>query len=124
MIVFGSVFITCKGTKNSKETIVIRIARWGLLLVTLLSLNSCLLLYFFAPKITKEALPGSSEIQSFKITYARVCGKCHLLIDPEYYRTNATIESLIERYREQKVITTDEGKDVSTYVNVVLAETE
>ena len=99
-----------------------KVLRLGLLLLSCFSLQSCLLLFFLAPKTTAERLPGSVELQSFKDVYSKTCSKCHILVDPKYFKTNATIESILKRYRKQKVITKAEAREISTYINVVIED--
>ncbi len=90
-----------------------------LMLASLCLLQSCLLDYFFAPKIAIEALPFEPETVGLKNSYVNTCGKCHLLIDPQYYDAEHPIERFTLRYRENKIINQREASQIETYIRTL-----
>lgn len=87
-----------------------------------LLLSGCLLTYLFAPKISKHDLPGGENLEPLKQAYIQQCAKCHLLIAPEFFRYNITIEIILLRYLQQKVINEKEAQQVRDYILAVTKE--
>jgi hypothetical protein len=81
-----------------------------------LLLPGCLLTYLFAPKISAERLPASVDHRRGRETYIQLCGRCHLLIDPVFYRQNINIEIFLLRYLQQKVIHEREAMQIRNYI--------
>jgi len=80
------------------------------------------LTYFFAPKIRAADLPGNESIEKEKKVYIQRCGQCHLLIAPDFYRHNVTIEIILLRYLQQKIINEDEARAIRDYILAVTAD--
>jgi hypothetical protein len=100
------------------------ISRWLRLLLgagcLLLTLQGCLLYYFFAPKSSPEDIPEvGAALQPYRAAYIQQCGRCHVLIAPSYFRTNATIESVLDRYKRKKVLNARESEQVLTYIRAL-----
>lgn len=91
------------------------------MIASLCLLQGCLLDYFFAPKIALEALPFEPEAVELRDSYANNCGKCHLLIDPQYYDAEHPIERFTLRYRASKIINQREASQVETYIRSLAA---
>ena len=85
-------------------------------LAVLLLLPGCLLTYLFAPKISAERLPASTAYSRGRQHYIQLCGRCHLLIDPVFYRQNINIEIFLLRYLQQKVIHEREAMQIRNYI--------
>ena len=84
-------------------------------------LQGCLLDYFFAPKIAIDQLPFEPETIELKNSYVNTCGKCHLVIDPQYYDSDHPIERFTQRYREGKIINQREASQIETYIRTLAA---
>jgi hypothetical protein len=81
-----------------------------------LLLSGCLITYFFAPKISKHDLPGGEALEPLKQAYIQHCSRCHLLIAPEFFRYNVTIEIVLLRYLQERVINEKEAQQVRDYI--------
>jgi hypothetical protein len=104
--------------------VVQNVPRWLRLILgaslLLLTLQGCLLYYFFAPKSSPEDLPEvGAALQPYRAAYIQQCGRCHVLIAPSYFRTNATIESVLDRYKRKKIINAKESEQVLTYIRAL-----
>lgn len=98
--------------------------KFRLLLAALLLgslLNGCLLIYFFAPKIRSNHLPELEAYREGRQQYIRHCGRCHLLIDPVFFKQNITIEIILLRYVQQKVISEYEARQIRDYILALTA---
>lgn len=89
-----------------------------------LSLQSCLLNFFFAPKITEAELPGTVELNELKAAYANHCSSCHILIAPRYFDANQPIERFTGRYRQANIISDVEQAQVNAYMQALIAESK
>ncbi len=89
-----------------------------------LSLQGCLLNFFFAPKTTEAELPGTVELNELKAAYANHCGSCHILIAPRYFDANQPIERFTGRYRQANIISDVEQAQVNAYMQALIAESK
>lgn len=89
-----------------------------------LSLQSCLLDYFFAPKIEEASLPGTVELNELKAAYAQHCSRCHILIAPRYFDAGRPIERYTNRYRSANIISDLEQAQVNAYLRALIAESQ
>lgn len=84
-------------------------------------LSGCLLTYLFAPKTVPARLPVLDNHAEGRQHYVNLCGRCHLLIDPVFFKQNLTIEIILLRYLQQKVISEREARQIRDYILALTA---
>lgn len=87
---------------------------------TLMLLQGCLLYYLFAPKTDEAHLPDFPEVAAQRKVYVEQCGRCHLLVEPSYFRHNAELKEILQRYRDRRILTAREAEAIDFYLRAIL----
>lgn len=87
-----------------------RVWRPVILAASLVTVPGCFFLLLMMPKTTAAALPDRPG----KDVYVRRCSTCHALIEPTAFR--AKLGEIVNRYRDQKIITTSEQTALTEYL--------
>lgn len=94
---------------------------WPAIILSLLPLQGCLLDYFFAPKIAAGELPSDPAMESLRSSYITQCGRCHLLVSPNYFTRERPIDAFTDRYLAARLITRREADEVATFIRTLNA---
>lgn len=94
---------------------------WLPALGLILSLQGCLLEYFFTPKISAGELPVDPQIEPLRTAYISHCGRCHLLIAPRYFNREHPIDAFAARYVAARILTRREADEAAAYIRILAA---
>lgn len=97
---------------------------WLPALGLILSLQGCLLEYFFTPKISAGELPVDPQIEPLRTAYISHCGRCHLLIAPRYFNREHPIDAFAARYVAARILTRREADEAAAYIRILAANTD